>query len=70
VTQRIDELSSLARGVSDDRERRLEEENAALRVTIAALHHDLADLRASAMLWRKLYEKAIRRCAERDGEEV
>lgn len=70
MTQRGDDLSSLARRVSDARERQLEEENAALRAIIAALHHDLADLRASAMLWQQLYEKAIRRCAERDGEQV
>ena len=63
-------MSSFARTVSDDRERQLEQEEAGLRVTIAALRHDVADLRASAILWQKLYEKAIRRCAERDGEKL
>ena len=70
MTQRGDDLSSLARRVSDSRVRLLVEENDELRAIIAALHHYLDDLRASAMLWQQLYEKAIRRCAERDGEQV
>lgn len=36
----------------------LENENAELRSLVAALQHEVADLRASALLWRKLYEDA------------
>jgi hypothetical protein len=36
----------------------LEQENAELRSLVAALQHEVADLRASALLWRKLYEDA------------
>jgi len=34
----------------------LEQENAELRSLVAALQHEVADLKASALLWRKLYE--------------
>jgi hypothetical protein len=36
----------------------LEQENAELRSLLAALQHEVADLKASALLWRKLYEDA------------
>jgi hypothetical protein len=32
------------------------------------LREQVEDLRASALLWRSLYETAIRRVAEREGE--
>ena len=51
----------------EDRERRLEEENAALRERIATLHDEAIDLRASALLWRKLYEDALSRLMQRDA---
>jgi cell division protein FtsB len=41
-----------------------------LRQEIAALRNEVADLRASALLWQKLYEEAMRRWAERGGENV
>jgi hypothetical protein len=50
----------------EDREHQLEQENAELRSVIAALRHEIADLRASALMWRKLYEDAIQRHAERE----
>jgi cell division protein FtsB len=62
-------VSSSTKSVNDDRHRELEQENAALRATVAALREDIADLRESALRWQTLYEAAIRRCAERDGEE-
>ena len=34
----------------------------------ASLREEVEDLRASAVLWRSLYETAIRRVAEREGE--
>jgi hypothetical protein len=40
----------------------------ALQAEIAALREELTDLTAAANLWRRLYEGAIRRCAEREGE--
>ena len=35
---------------------------------IATLRRENEDVRASAMRWQRLYENAIRRVAERDGE--
>jgi hypothetical protein len=53
--------------VSDeDRGRQLENENAELRHRIATLRDEVIDLRTSALLWRKLYEGALRRLMERD----
>jgi len=55
--------------VNDDHQHQLEEENAALRATVAELREKLADLRESALRWRTLYEAAIRRGAEGEKEE-
>ena len=62
-------MSSFTRPVNDDHQHQLEEENAALRATVAELREELADLRESALRWRTLYEAAIRRGAEDEGEE-
>jgi hypothetical protein len=51
----------------DDRQRHLEQENAELRERIGNLVQEVIDLRASALLWRELYEEAIGRL--RDYEE-
>jgi hypothetical protein len=53
---------------SSDRERQLEQEIADLRAAVVALRHDVADLRASALLWMQLYAEAMRRLAEPDRE--
>lgn len=44
-------------------ERELGEENTELREMVAALRREVADLRASALLWRKLYEDEMQRRA-------
>jgi hypothetical protein len=54
------------RAVSDER-KPLMQENIELRKHIASLRHDIADLQATVALWRKLYEDAIRRQAERES---
>jgi hypothetical protein len=35
---------------------------------IAALREDVEDLRACAIVWRDLYETAIRRCVELEAQ--
>lgn len=54
----------MSAGGEDDRQRQLEQEIADLRERIGHLAHEVIDLRASALLWRKLYEDAVRRLAE------
>ena len=53
---------------SSDHERQLQQEIADLRAAVVALRRDVADLRASALLWMKLYAEAMRRLAEGDDE--
>lgn len=54
-------MSAVARTVVDDlREYQLEQENVDLRRTVKDLRHDLADMRATAEVWRRLYEQAMR----------
>lgn len=48
----------------DDRQRQFEQEIAELRERIGTLVSEVIDLRASALLWRKLYENALRRLTE------
>ena len=60
-------VSAFATIVSEDRELQLEQEIAEVRARLAALHQELIDLRASALLWRRLYDDAMRRLTERDG---
>ena len=47
--------------MGDDSERELGQENTELREMVAALRREVADLRASALLWRKLYEDQMER---------
>jgi cell division protein FtsB len=54
--------------MTPEREAELQKEIDSLRAESNALRHDIADLRASAMLWKDLYEAAIRRCEELEGE--
>jgi cell division protein FtsB len=54
--------------MTSEREAELQKEIDSLRAEINTLRHDIADLRASAMLWKDLYEAAIRRCEELEGE--
>ena len=54
--------------MSDDRKHQLEEEIAEVRARLAALHQEVIDLRESALLWRRLYDDAVRRLTERDGK--
>ena len=54
--------------VTPEREPELQNEIASLREEIKTLRHNIADLRASAMLWKDLYEAAIRRCEELERE--
>jgi len=49
--------------VNEDTEQELGQENTELREMIAALRREVADLRASALLWRKLYEDELERRA-------
>lgn len=49
-------------------EAELQKEIDSLRAEINTLRHDIADLRASAVLWKDLYEAAIRRCEELERE--
>jgi hypothetical protein len=63
-------MSALTRTAVDYEDQEIVQENAQLRAVIAALRHDVAHLRATAELWRQLYETAIRQCAARDGEKV
>jgi len=60
-------VSASATIVSEDRELQLEQEIAEVRARLAALHQELIDLRASALLWRRLYDDAMRRLTERDA---
>lgn len=48
----------------EDTERDLGQENTELREMVVALRREVADLRASALLWRKLYEDEMQRRAE------
>jgi hypothetical protein len=57
-------MSAVARPVVNRREYQLEQENAELRIIVKVLRHDLADVRATAELWRKLHEDATRRLME------
>jgi hypothetical protein len=54
--------------VTPKREAELQKEIDSLRAEIKTLRHDIADLRASAMLWKDLYEAAILRCEELERE--
>jgi chromosome segregation ATPase len=54
--------------VTPEREAELQTEIDSLRAEIAGLRHDMTDLRASAVLWKDLYEAAIRRCEELERE--
>ena len=54
--------------VDSDRLSALEAEAQKLRAENASLREQVEDLRASADRWRTLYEAAIRRIAEREGE--
>ena len=49
--------------VGADSEQELAQENTELREMVAALRREVADLRASALLWRKLYEDVMQRRA-------
>ena len=49
--------------MGDDSERELGQENTELREMVAALRREVADLRASALLWRKLYEDQMQQRA-------
>ena len=63
-------MAASARTVVDDKDREVVREDALLRAMVATLRDDVADLPATAKPWQQLYETAIRRCAERDGEKV
>ena len=63
-------MSSVARPVINLKDYQLEQENAELRRIVKVLRHDIADLRAAAELWRRLYEDAQRRGSERESENV
>lgn len=54
--------------MDSDRVAALEAELEKLRAENASLEEQVEDLRASADRWRTLYEAAIRRIAEREGE--
>ena len=54
--------------MSPEREADLQNEINSLRAEISTLRHDIADVRAFAMLWKDLYEAAIRRCDELERE--
>ena len=61
-------VSASATIVSDDRERQLREEIAEVRARLTVLHQEVFDLRASAVLWRRLYDDAMRRLIECDAK--
>ena len=64
-------MSSVARPVITVKEDyQLEQENAELRRIVKVLRHDVADLRATVELWRRLYEDAQRRGIEEESENV
>ena len=54
--------------VTPDRENELEQQIAKLRSELGILRETVADLQASAIRWRGLYEAAIFRCGELERE--